>query len=64
MFLDTCFLIDIMRESKKNIEGPAISKLRSIEDLILNISLFTVCELMGGVRNLPILKWNGELLNS
>ncbi len=50
MLLDTCFLIDIMRESKKNIEGPAIRKLQSIEDLILNISLFTVCELMGGVE--------------
>jgi len=50
MFLDTCFLIDIMRESKKKTEGPAIKKLKSIEDLILNISLFTVCELMGGVE--------------
>ncbi len=50
MLLDTCFLIDIMRESKKNIEGPAIRKLQSIEDLILNVSLFTVCELMGGVE--------------
>ncbi len=50
MFLDTCFLIDIMRESKKKTEGPAIKKLKSIEDLILNISLFTVCELIGGVE--------------
>ena len=50
MLLDTCFLIDIMRETKKNAEGPAIKKLRSIEDLILNISLFSVCELMGGVE--------------
>ena len=50
MLLDTCFLIDIMRESKKNMEGPAIRKLQSIEDLILNISLFSVCELMGGVE--------------
>lgn len=39
-----------MRESKKKTEGPAIQKLKSIEDLILNISLFTVCELMGGVE--------------
>jgi tRNA(fMet)-specific endonuclease VapC len=39
-----------MRESKKKIEGPAIQKLKSIEDLILNISLFTICELMGGVE--------------
>ncbi len=50
MLLDTCFLIDIMRESKKNIEGPAIRKLQLIEGLVLNISLFTVCELMGGVE--------------
>ena len=50
MLLDTCFLIDIMRESKKDIEGSAIRKLQSIEDLILNVSLFTVCELMGGVE--------------
>ena len=50
MLLDTCFLIDIMRESKKDIEGSAIKKLQSIEDLILNVSLFTVCELMGGVE--------------
>jgi len=50
MFLDTCFLIDMLRESKKEIEGPAIRKLQSIQDLILNVSLFTVCELMGGVE--------------
>ena len=51
MLLDTCFLIDIMRESKKDIESSAIRKLQSMEDLILNVSLFTVCELMGGVEN-------------
>ena len=50
MLLDTCFLIDIMRESGKKTEGPAIKKLQSIEDLILCISLFSVCELMGGVE--------------
>ncbi len=50
MFLDTCFLIDIMRESKKGIEGSAIKKLQLLEGVILNISLFTVCELMGGVE--------------
>ena len=50
MFLDTCFLIDIMRESKKGIEGSAIKKLQLIEGTVLNISLFTVCELMGGVE--------------
>ena len=50
MLLDTCFLIDIMRESKKGIEGPAIQKLRSIKDIILSISIFSACELMGGVE--------------
>jgi len=37
MLLDTCFLIDIMRESKKNIEGPAIRKLQSIEAITISI---------------------------
>ena len=50
MFLDTCFLIDVMRESKRETEGPAIHKLLSIRDLLLNISLFSVCEIMGGVE--------------
>jgi len=50
MFLNTCFLIDLMRESKKAIDGPATKKLQSIENLILHVSLFTVCELMGGVE--------------
>lgn len=50
MILDTCFLINVMRESKKETEGPAIQKLLSISDLLLNISLFSVCEIMGGVE--------------
>ncbi len=50
MFLDTCFLIDVIKESKKETEGPAIRKLLSISNLLLNISLFSACELMGGVE--------------
>ncbi len=48
MFLDTCFLIDLIRESVRGIDGPAMKKLQSIDNLQMNVSLFSVCELMGG----------------
>ncbi|RKX98203.1 MAG: hypothetical protein DRZ90_03715 [Spirochaetes bacterium] len=50
MFLDTCFLIDLLRESGKGIEGPATQKLNTLASHQMNISLFTACELMGGAE--------------
>ena len=50
MFLDTCFLIDLLRESKRKEGGPALRKLQSISNHHLYVSLFTVCELMGGAE--------------
>ena len=50
MLLDTCFLVDILRESKQKNEGSATKKLLSLGELPLSISLFSVCELMAGVE--------------
>lgn len=48
--VDTCFCIDIMRERKKKITGPAIQKLRDMENAEIFISLFALCELRAGAE--------------
>ena len=50
MLLDTCFCIDLIRERKKGISGPAIEKLKSLETAELFISMFTLCELRAGAE--------------
>lgn len=50
MLLDTCFCIDLIRERKKGISGPAIEKLKSLETVELFISMFTLCELRAGAE--------------
>lgn len=50
MILDTCFLIDIMHERKRNETGPAIRKLSAFENAEIYTSVFTLCELRAGAE--------------
>ncbi len=47
-FFDTSFLIDLLREQRRNLRGPAHSKLESLGDAPIRISVFVVCELEAG----------------
>lgn len=47
-FFDTSFLIDLLREQRRNLRGPAHSKLESLGDTPIRISVFVVCELEDG----------------
>lgn len=46
--LDTSFLIDLLRESRRRESGPATAKLAELADEALGISLFVLCELEAG----------------
>ncbi len=48
MFLDTSFCIDLFREQNKNVEGPAKSKLLSLGNIPVYLSVFVLCELHAG----------------
>ena len=50
MFVDTCFCIDVMRETHRNTPGPAIAKLQNLGGTRLQMSLFVLCELQAGAR--------------
>lgn len=50
MVVDTCFLIDILRERKRNETGPAIRKLSAFENAEIYTSVFTLCELRAGAE--------------
>ena len=50
MILDTCFLVDIMRERKRNLTGPALRKLSELENAEIYTSIFTLCELRAGAE--------------
>jgi len=50
MFLDTSFCIDLFREQKRNEEGPATRKLKSLGEAPLYVSIFVICELHAGAR--------------
>ena len=50
MFIDTSFCIDLMREQRQGIKGPAIRKLVSLGETPLYMSLFVACELQAGAR--------------
>ena len=50
MFLDTCFLVDLLREGKRAQEGPATQRLESLGEAELMISVFTLCELRAGAE--------------
>lgn len=46
--VDTTFLIDLLREAKRGIAGPATKKLEELADEELALSLFVLCELEAG----------------
>lgn len=50
MFLDTCFLIDLMKEHNRGVAGPALEKLAALGTTPLYASVFVVCELQAGAR--------------
>lgn len=49
MLLDTSFVIDVMRESNAEVEGPATEQLRSLGSARLRSPLFALCELQAAV---------------
>ena len=48
-FLDTSFIIDLLREEKRRTRGPAHQKLEQLGETPVRLSLFVVCELEAGV---------------
>ena len=48
-FLDTSFVIDLLRETKRQTYGPAHRKLEQLNDTPMQMSLFVVCELEAGL---------------
>lgn len=48
--LDTTFLVDLLRERQKGIEGPAFGKLDELSDEPLAVSLYVACELRAGAE--------------
>ena len=50
MFLDTTFCVDLMREQRRGVGGPATAKLATLGDTPLHASVFVFCELHAGAR--------------
>ena len=50
MFLDSSFCIDLMREHNQGVNGPATTKLKSLGETGILISIFVVCELRAGAE--------------
>ncbi len=48
-FLDTSFVVDLLREGKRRTFGPAHRKLEQLNDTPMKLSLFVVCELEAGL---------------
>ena len=49
--LDTTFLVDLLREQRRDRFGPASTYLESLpEDDVLGVSVHVVCELMAGAH--------------
>jgi tRNA(fMet)-specific endonuclease VapC len=47
-FFDTDFVIDLLREQRRGIEGRAHKKLQRLGDTPVRLSVFVVCELEAG----------------
>jgi tRNA(fMet)-specific endonuclease VapC len=47
-FFDTSFVVDILREQRRKLRGPAHLKLESMGDTPVRLSVFVVCELEAG----------------
>lgn len=50
MILDSCFCIDLFRETSRGKHGSARRKLETLENARLFISLFSLCELRAGAQ--------------
>ena len=48
-FLDSSFVIDLLREEKRKTQGPAHQKLQELGSTRMRLSLFVICELEAGV---------------
>lgn len=48
-FLDTSFIIDLLREEKRKTRGPAQQKLEQLDVTPVRLSVFVVCELQAGI---------------
>jgi predicted nucleic acid-binding protein len=48
MFVDTNFIVELLREQNANRNGPAQSKLASIRHVKLQMPVFVLCELRAG----------------
>ena len=48
MVVDTCFVIDLMKEANRGASGPAAKKLASVELSKLKLPIFCLCELRAG----------------
>ncbi len=47
-FLDTDFTVDLLREQRRRVVGPAHRKLQPLGDAPVRLSLFVICELEAG----------------
>jgi predicted nucleic acid-binding protein len=50
MLVDTSFCVDLLRERRRNTQGPATMKLRNLDSVRLQMSLFVYGELQHGAR--------------
>jgi len=48
VFVDTSFVVELLREQNADRRGPAIARLESIRHLKLQMPLFVLCELRAG----------------
>jgi len=48
MFVDTNFVVELLREQNANREGPAKGKLETIKNVKLQMPIFVLCELRAG----------------
>jgi len=47
-FFDTAFVVDLLREQRRGIIGPAHTKLQQLGETPVQLSFFVVCELEAG----------------
>ena len=50
MVLDTSFLVDLLREKARGQHGPATTRLESLGEAELEVSVFVLCELLAGAE--------------
>lgn len=60
-FLDTSFVIDLLREEKRRTRGPAHQKLEELGSTPVRLSLFVKCELEAGLSLSSSKKERGQI---